>query len=275
MRPRLHIRRSRRAIEGDWTVNDQLEDDAEATATLDAWHGYHGRWGVTMQRQMRHALDAASAWRKAQADAIEYRIALVTAERDDARNRVEEFERGEAFAHAQERWDHFRAVAEHAESQLAERDAEMHSGPLADIAAERDRQISAEDWTPEHDDAHGQGELAKAASCYALSSTAHPYALDKQLLRVWPWADGWKPKSPRADLVRAGALIVAEIERLDRAALAPHPEKTPDEPTASQRAACLFAKTQAEASGRPQSEVNAIVRESLENMAAKDVTPSA
>ena len=47
------------------------------------------------------------------------------------------------------------------------------------------------------------------------------------------------------------------------------------EPTASQRAACLFAKTQADASGRPQSEVNAIVRESLINMAAKDVTPGA
>jgi hypothetical protein len=37
--------------------------------------------------------------------------------------------------------------------------------------------------------------------------------------RYWPWEDKWwKPKDRRRDLVRAGALIVAEIERLDRLA---------------------------------------------------------
>lgn len=43
---------------------------------------------------------------------------------------------------------------------------------------------------------------------------------------AWPttWAeDWWKPKNPRRDLVRAAALLIAEIERLDRAAL-----KTPN-----------------------------------------------
>jgi hypothetical protein len=35
----------------------------------------------------------------------------------------------------------------------------------------------------------------------------------------WPqgWAGWWKPKLRRENLVRAGALIIAEIERLDRA----------------------------------------------------------
>jgi hypothetical protein len=34
----------------------------------------------------------------------------------------------------------------------------------------------------------------------------------------WPWSqDWWKPTNPRRDLVKAGALIAAEIERLDRA----------------------------------------------------------
>ena len=34
---------------------------------------------------------------------------------------------------------------------------------------------------------------------------------------LWRWEAHWfKPRSPRADLVRAGALIIAEIERLDR-----------------------------------------------------------
>lgn len=37
----------------------------------------------------------------------------------------------------------------------------------------------------------------------------------------WPWQrKWWKPKDPRRDLVRAGALIIAEIERIDRAAVA-------------------------------------------------------
>jgi hypothetical protein len=29
--------------------------------------------------------------------------------------------------------------------------------------------------------------------------------------------DTWQPETPRADLIKAAALIVAEIERLDRA----------------------------------------------------------
>ncbi|HCE9784511.1 TPA: hypothetical protein NH348_003290 [Pseudomonas aeruginosa] len=35
----------------------------------------------------------------------------------------------------------------------------------------------------------------------------------------WPWdEEWWKPKSARENLVRAGALVLAEIERLDRSA---------------------------------------------------------
>jgi hypothetical protein len=75
-------------------------------------------------------------------------------------------------------------------------------------------------------------------------------------------------------LVMALRKAEVELERYrneDSAAFFAPVTETP-EPTAAQRAACLFAKTQADASGKPQSEVNAIVRESLENMAAKDVT---
>lgn len=103
---------------------------------------------------------------------------------------------------------------------------------IADIRAERCRQMHAEGWTPEHDDTHAAGELAKAAACYALNSalpeiTREVAALDPEtrthdlvfLRRYWPWAsEWWKPKDRRHDLVRAAALIVAEIERLDRAA---------------------------------------------------------
>lgn len=81
------------------------------------------------------------------------------------------------------------------------------------IAAERRRQIDAEGWTAEHDDQHANGEIAVAAGCYAFTS-----AIGKVNLPVmWPWdLKWWKPKDRRADLVRAGALIAAEIDRLDR-----------------------------------------------------------
>ncbi|BCR41623.1 hypothetical protein KHAB170019_24460 [Acinetobacter baumannii] len=41
--------------------------------------------------------------------------------------------------------------------------------------------------------------------------------MDEDAAGWWPFADTfWKPKSPRQDLVRAAALLIAEIERLDR-----------------------------------------------------------
>lgn len=97
---------------------------------------------------------------------------------------------------------------------------------LDEIAAERRRQVEAEGWTPQHDDEHKAGELADAAACYAATTRAfqceqragreyEPFAVYRDL---WPWDDEWwKPKTRRRDLIRAAALIVAEIQRLDRA----------------------------------------------------------
>lgn len=95
---------------------------------------------------------------------------------------------------------------------------------MDDVIAERNRQISAEGWTPEHDDAHVGGELAMAASCYAeLAASSDRRRSDHRagmaVFTRWPWDRGWwKPKDRRGDLVRAAALIIAEIDRLDRAA---------------------------------------------------------
>ena len=36
------------------------------------------------------------------------------------------------------------------------------------IQEERTRQVQEEGWTPEHDEEHGDGELALAAACYAI-----------------------------------------------------------------------------------------------------------
>lgn len=92
------------------------------------------------------------------------------------------------------------------------------------IALERHRQVTEEGWTPEHDDLHGSGEIAGAAACYAMQGLdigANRLGDQVRILirDLWPWhRDWWKPKDRRADLVRAGALIAAEIDRLDRAA---------------------------------------------------------
>ncbi|MGC7051031.1 hypothetical protein ACP0KB_33080, partial [Pseudomonas aeruginosa] len=85
-----------------------------------------------------------------------------------------------------------------------------------DVQAERRRQVEAEGWTPEHDDEHNGGELADAAACYALwAGGINP----GNWREFWPWAPEWlKHSEPRRMLVKAAALILAEIQRLDRAA---------------------------------------------------------
>lgn len=84
-----------------------------------------------------------------------------------------------------------------------------------DVLAERHRQVSTEFWTPEHDDKYRNGELAEAGAAYAHQA-ASPCG---EIPEDWPWdAQWWKPATPRRNLVKSAALILAEIERLDRAA---------------------------------------------------------
>ncbi|MGX8981755.1 hypothetical protein ACWWD0_14630 [Pseudomonas aeruginosa] len=102
--------------------------------------------------------------------------------------------------------------------------APSHSTPVPqawiDVLAERRRQVEAEGWTPEHDDEHSHGQMARAAACYALAGSSAPNDGTAALLvsLAWPWdQQWWKPTSARRDLVKACALALAEIERLDRA----------------------------------------------------------
>lgn len=94
------------------------------------------------------------------------------------------------------------------------------AGALWDIRAERQRQIDEEGWTAEHDDENVDRDMAIAASCYAYEAglADEDRGIDNPP-PDWPWhARWWKPTDRRRDLVKAGALIVAEIERIDRAA---------------------------------------------------------
>jgi hypothetical protein len=91
---------------------------------------------------------------------------------------------------------------------------------IEEIAAERQRQRDEEGWTDEHDDKHDDGSMALAAACYSVHAVYGANSAMSQTIftRLWRWSTlWWKPKSRRRDLVRAAALIVAEIERLDRA----------------------------------------------------------
>lgn len=76
------------------------------------------------------------------------------------------------------------------------------------VLAERRDHMVTEGWTPEHDDAHVSGEFAQAAADYAMPGQ-HPVP-----------GVGWAPKKAelprRLQLIKAGALILAELERLDR-----------------------------------------------------------
>lgn len=95
------------------------------------------------------------------------------------------------------------------------------------IAGERLRQIHMEGYDAANDDQFTEQELAKAAAAYALPDVekclilkgpiygTHGTALANLL---WPF-EGMMKNGPRLnELIKAGALIAAEIDRLLRAA---------------------------------------------------------
>jgi hypothetical protein len=84
---------------------------------------------------------------------------------------------------------------------------------FGDVAKERQRQIFEEGWTAKHDDQENKnGELQSAAAAYAL-----PLGFLEYTAAMWPWPVKWyKPTTPRRDLVKAAALIIAAIEQIDR-----------------------------------------------------------
>lgn len=99
--------------------------------------------------------------------------------------------------------------------------AEGAAGPssITLIVAERRRQVEAEGWTAAHDDEHAAGELAVAAACYAIPASRRDCGSHIDYPALWPWDPSWwKPGDRVRELVKAGALVAAEIDRLQRAA---------------------------------------------------------
>ena len=86
------------------------------------------------------------------------------------------------------------------------------------ISEERQRQVEKEGWTPEHDDQHFCDELATAGAVYALPERQRESQWPKSTPKLWPWDSEWYKPTPDdriKELAKAGALIAAEIDRLN------------------------------------------------------------
>ncbi|WP_279480301.1 hypothetical protein [Aureimonas sp. SK2] len=95
------------------------------------------------------------------------------------------------------------------------------SRAMVDVLDERIRQRVAEGYTAEHDDQHVLGEIARAGAAYAIHGGESDEVRDRMRAPPfwWPWSPSfWKPKDRYRDLVRACALLIAELERLNRRA---------------------------------------------------------
>jgi hypothetical protein len=101
------------------------------------------------------------------------------------------------------------------------------------VVKERARQINAEGYDSDHDDAHVNGEIVAAAKCYLTepekremcsvtldikAEPSGPNELTAYIPLDWPWEPKWwKPGPDRIrELSKAGALFLAESSRLQR-----------------------------------------------------------
>lgn len=127
-------------------------------------------------------------------------------------------------------------------------DHSLLNHPLHLIAHERDRQIKEEGFTTDHDDEHEFGELAMVAALYACPNRIFIKGVVDGGAHVFydPWPPSWDNKFDKRHyqgeivnpetytrqerfnlLVKAGALILAEMERIQRQILksTPHGDR--------------------------------------------------
>ena len=182
----------------------------------------------------RRGHDSAAASAEASADAILKSGAAMAAAQADRGNSVDEAQVtrvGRTFAVATDYANGKPATLSFTPSRLyglmcslmagLSVSAAFMAGPaLQDVVIERQRQLQVKGWSPQVDDTRVKGELADAAAAYATTSQMLANA-------VWPFrglAENWVADSHpgrRQMLVKAAALLIAEIERRDRAAESP------------------------------------------------------
>ena len=112
------------------------------------------------------------------------------------------------------------------------------------ITAERIRQITAERWSAEYDDQHTHSQLLHAAGAYlkAAIDISNGIKGKPRPTSDWPWDHRlWKPSaSAQRNIVKAGALIAAEWDRLMRVDNPPLPNGYNDRVEALARGGLIF-----------------------------------
>lgn len=223
-----HMRRVDEAIVEIWTENkegimEMNKVDKTIAPALDRAEKYLRKisrmFGMSERIEQTHVdvTRAAAQLRYYEKEWVP-RSATMKAVADDVRVEMETHQRDEMLMRRVEQAV-FEAVGRHSPQLIV-------SGVPGEIAEERKRQVEDEGYSEEHDDCHSRGELAFAAGCYAytagLASCIEPD--DHGLQHIpsdWPWdRKSWKPKDKHRNLIRAAALIIAEIERLDRIRIA-------------------------------------------------------
>lgn len=207
------------ATQGGWYVDYDFDVCHESGAFLAETHGdnlvQNAKFIAAANPSTVLALLDENIQLQREKDAME---AVALALRDDMQDAREKLEAaGRLIAELDKRLIEYAGIATREARRVAELEARAVYPAILDVMAERQRQQSVEGWTPEHDDEHCNGELAMAAVCYINDTGAVNRNGGKPW--GWPWdASWWKPDTRRRNLVKAGALILAEIERIDRAA---------------------------------------------------------
>lgn len=96
----------------------------------------------------------------------------------------------------------------------------MAGTAVRDVIAERGAQVDKHRYTLEHDQGHDPAELALAAAAYLNTAIDQMHGKEHPASEVpeeWPFDNGWKPGDVRRNLVKALALGLATLDRLDNA----------------------------------------------------------
>lgn len=118
------------------------------------------------------------------------------------------------------------------DAEIAELRTALNTQAALDVLAERRRQIDREGYNYKNDDAHILGELGAYAAYYAMPPAARDWPATEtgygatwgEAIVPWNWSAP-KPGDRRCELVKAAALLLAEVERIDRTAMASAGEK--------------------------------------------------
>ena len=95
----------------------------------------------------------------------------------------------------------------------------MDFKPLIDVIEERLRQVREKGYNEGHDDCHKDNALSLAAAAMAAPCSVYTYSScgpSHSFKPVHPWGKDRRYRERRSELVKAAALILAEIERGDR-----------------------------------------------------------